>query len=311
MDMKQLTCFVAAADTGNFTRASEKLNTAQSALSRNISNLEAELGVQLFIRAGRGVELSPEGVIAYDRAKKLLRDFRAFSRETVSTDHPPAICKIALAAHGGLGPVVLPHVAKLLRQSGEHVQFRLIEGLSEQIEREVCTGSIDIGLVIRRSGFDVERADLETISLIHDESVALCAVETSDVRGEAWPAHVALKQPLVLAPTGALERAATENWARHLDVTLNVVGEAASVPIRIQLARDLQAVVILPRIGLATVIRSARWQAHLLVHDDLYTGIQWFIIYRRSDGDRLIHRIVEVIRQEALLLAERSQEFLG
>jgi LysR family nitrogen assimilation transcriptional regulator len=311
MDMKQLKCFVAAAETGNFTRASAQLNTAQSALSRNISNLEAELGLQLFIRAGRGVQLSPEGIIAYDKAKKLLSDFRAFSRDSVSTEHRPATRRVALAAHGGMGPCFLPYVAKLLSRSDEHIQFRLSEEFSEQIERNVCSGEADIGLVLRRSGFRVERSDLETITLVDDELYAINAADDPSVIGEAWPAHLALNYPLILAPTGSRERASVENWARQQNIILNVVGEAASFPTRIQMGRDLGAILILPRIGLADLITRGHWKAHPIAPDDYYLGIQWFVIYRRSDGDRLIRGIVEVIRREALILSDRSRELLA
>jgi LysR family transcriptional regulator, transcription activator of glutamate synthase operon len=61
MEMRQLKYFLAVAESEHVTQASEALHVAQSAISRQISNLENELGVQLFIRQGRNVKLTPIG----------------------------------------------------------------------------------------------------------------------------------------------------------------------------------------------------------------------------------------------------------
>jgi LysR family cyn operon transcriptional activator len=69
MNFAHLRTFVAIADHGGFGRAAARLNLTQSAASRQIQGLEAELGVKLFDRIGRGVQLTSEG-------EDLLRRFR-------------------------------------------------------------------------------------------------------------------------------------------------------------------------------------------------------------------------------------------
>lgn len=72
MELRQLRYFVAVADTLNFSRASESLYVSQSALSKQIADLEQELGVVLFQRDKRTVELSPAGRVLLGEAKSIL-----------------------------------------------------------------------------------------------------------------------------------------------------------------------------------------------------------------------------------------------
>lgn len=302
MDMKQLKCFVAAAQAGNFTRASEQLNTAQSALSRHIANLEAELGVQLFVRMGRGVELSPEGAIAYDRAVKLLGDFRGFSRDVTLAKDKAATRWVTMAAHGGMGPRLLPRVARLIRQTDENVHFRVGEALSEHIERDVSLDECQVGIVMRRIGFQVERTDLETIKLIDDEVIAIQPCDKGGTIGEPWTADEAMRHPVVMPPTGSIERASFENWARRYDRQLHVVGEAVSVAMRLELARQIGATCLLPSIVMADLIERSRWRVHPLVYDEHYRGNEWFVIYRRTEGDPLIRAVAEMVQRQVLAM---------
>jgi DNA-binding transcriptional LysR family regulator len=81
MEIKQLQFFVAVAQFENITRAAERLNVAQSALSRQIQTLEHELGIALFERHGKRIVLSREGSIFLEEARAILsRVDRAVSR---------------------------------------------------------------------------------------------------------------------------------------------------------------------------------------------------------------------------------------
>lgn len=73
IDLRQLNTFLTVADTGSFSRASEKLYVAQPALSRQIRMLEEALNVEVFVRHGRGVVLTAAGELLYERARTLLQ----------------------------------------------------------------------------------------------------------------------------------------------------------------------------------------------------------------------------------------------
>ncbi|MDC0662956.1 LysR family transcriptional regulator [Marinobacter sp. SS21] len=74
VDLRQLNTFITVADTGSFSRASEKLFVAQPALSRQIRMLESALNVEVFVRHGRGVVLTAAGELLYERTRALFQD---------------------------------------------------------------------------------------------------------------------------------------------------------------------------------------------------------------------------------------------
>jgi DNA-binding transcriptional LysR family regulator len=68
MDLKQITYFIAIAEKGSISAAAAHVRIAQPALSAQIANLEADLGITLFSRHGRGVTLTPAGAVFLDHA---------------------------------------------------------------------------------------------------------------------------------------------------------------------------------------------------------------------------------------------------
>lgn len=77
MSLTQLRYFVAVAEEGNVGRAAQRLHVSQPPLSRQIRALEDELGVPLFTRTARGLQLLPSGEPVLAQAKKILADVDA------------------------------------------------------------------------------------------------------------------------------------------------------------------------------------------------------------------------------------------
>ena len=76
MTLQQLTYFLAAARHGSFSAAAESLHMAQPSLSEQVRRLEAELGVPLFVRAGKGLELTEAGQLLQPHAERTLDEAR-------------------------------------------------------------------------------------------------------------------------------------------------------------------------------------------------------------------------------------------
>ena len=82
ISLKQFRYFVEIVDAGSYSRAAEKLYVAQSALSRQIKELENEVQALLLMRDARHIELTAAGQVFYDRAKRILDDIEETVRQT-------------------------------------------------------------------------------------------------------------------------------------------------------------------------------------------------------------------------------------
>ena len=81
MELRHLRTIAAVARHGSFTKAGEELHLAQSAISQQIRRLEAELGIQVFTRSSRSVELTAEGRLVLDYAHRVLHEVEGLQNE--------------------------------------------------------------------------------------------------------------------------------------------------------------------------------------------------------------------------------------
>src|SRR5260370_33401848 len=89
MELRHLRYFVAVAEEGSLTVAAERrLHTAQPSLSRQIRDLECEVGEQLFTRSVRGIELTPAGRAFLDHARLALAQVEAAASAARQASHP-------------------------------------------------------------------------------------------------------------------------------------------------------------------------------------------------------------------------------
>jgi DNA-binding transcriptional LysR family regulator len=115
MDTARITSFVAAADAGSLSRAAERLGQQLSGVSRHISELEADLGVRLFDRTGRGVRLTAAGERFLERGKQVLREVELARAEARGED-ARELSLLRLSAPPDLSQHVLPGVLASLSE---------------------------------------------------------------------------------------------------------------------------------------------------------------------------------------------------
>ena len=176
MELRQLHYFVAVADTLSFSRAAESLYVSQSALSKQMSSLEEELGVELFTRGGkRSVALTQEGEILLKEAKELLmrsEKLVPLLRHSAGNTSPRASVFIAVEPRAADDPIIhrlLTNVVYAQRQlhPGLRALFRRDE--YTEIKTALMDGSQDLGIFLHSMpGID---EGLETMTLCEDEMV--------------------------------------------------------------------------------------------------------------------------------------------
>ena len=147
MDLRRLRYFVAVAEQRHFGRAAERLFIAQPALSQQIKALEAELGVVLFTRSTRRVELTPAGTRLHQRAGEILHLMDA-AVEEVRRVHAGEEGVIRLGFIGSATYELMPALSRSLQADLPVLQVELKgELLSPEVEAALLERRIDLGVL--------------------------------------------------------------------------------------------------------------------------------------------------------------------
>ncbi|MBP1890345.1 DNA-binding transcriptional LysR family regulator [Clostridium moniliforme] len=145
MDFNQLKYFIVTAKIQHITKAAEKLSLSQSALSRSISNLESELGVPLFDRINRNVQLNKFGEIFLDTAIDLVNKLEK-SKKHLNNIANPDKGEIIVSFVPTLGLQYIPKVLKAYKSVYPNNQLYLKESDSKVINDDLIRGTTDIGI---------------------------------------------------------------------------------------------------------------------------------------------------------------------
>lgn len=147
MELHQLRYVAAVAEAGSFTRAAELLYLAQPSLSVQIRKLEKELGVTLFERLGRKVELTTAGEAFLEHVRPALFHLERAREEAVAVRDLQR-GRLAVGALPSVGATLLPKVLAEYRADHPDIEVRLIEhNLSTEFERMVQVGEFDLAVI--------------------------------------------------------------------------------------------------------------------------------------------------------------------
>lgn len=145
MEIHQLRYFVAVAETGNFTRASERAHISQPSLSQQILKLEAEIGHKLFHRLGRKAVLTEAGTTFLERARRILFEVENAAKEL--SDHPSLERRINVGAVQTVMPYLLTPFIAELRATHPNLTVDAREDFRANLVRAVVEGDLDLAVV--------------------------------------------------------------------------------------------------------------------------------------------------------------------
>ena len=146
MDIRDMQYLLVVAEEGNITAAAKRLHMAQPPLSRQIKQLEDELGVQLFERGKRKVKLTEAGHLLRSRAEQILELLNSTTKELQDFD-TGIRGTLSIGAVTASGATVLPQLIKEFHNRYPNVSFRLREGETRRITELLDRGVIDLGMV--------------------------------------------------------------------------------------------------------------------------------------------------------------------
>jgi LysR family hca operon transcriptional activator len=147
MELRHLRYFIAVAEEGSFlTAAQRRLNTSQPSLSRQIRDLESEVGVQLLERQARGVALTDAGRVFLDHARLALSQVEAATDGARRTAQPqkPAL---SMGFMVGLEVMWLPHLLRILREEEPEIEVTLTSQSSPELALALTRGKLDIAFL--------------------------------------------------------------------------------------------------------------------------------------------------------------------
>lgn len=143
MELRHLKYFVAVVEEQSFTRAAEKLFIAQPPLSRQVQNLESELGIQLFERGSRPLQTTAAGHYFYKQALKILsqtEESKSMAKRVALQERTVNIGFVGSLLYG-----LLPRIIHLLRQQRPNIQTELVEMTASEQIQALKEGIIDVG----------------------------------------------------------------------------------------------------------------------------------------------------------------------
>lgn len=146
MELRQIQYFIEVAKREHVTEAATYLHIAQSAVSRQIFNLESELGVDLFIREGRNVKLTPIGRVFLEHVEEAVTILDNARRE-VKEYLDPGHGTIRIGFPSSLATYTMPTAISAFRDRYPEVKFQLKQGAYYDLIDRVSKGDIDMALL--------------------------------------------------------------------------------------------------------------------------------------------------------------------
>jgi DNA-binding transcriptional LysR family regulator len=177
MDVRQLRYFLAVAECRNFTRAAERVHVSQPSLSVQVAALEDELGVPLFDRLGRQVELTAAGTILREHAERIIRETEQAAqliRELTGGVHG----RLIVGTVSTVNLYLIPPLVGRFKEQFPKVHLQIHAQPSSAIEADLLANRADIGiclLPVHHERFITNRLFDETLVLVAPPQFPLSA----------------------------------------------------------------------------------------------------------------------------------------
>jgi DNA-binding transcriptional LysR family regulator len=192
LTLQQLTYFLAAARHGSFSAGAESLHMAQPSLSEQVRRLEAELGVPLFVRAGRGLELTEAGQLLRPHAERTLAEAQQ-AMESVREVRELTGGTVAFGTFSSAHHYLTGGLVQDFRTRYPGVRIRVVGQNSAEVADAVRNGGLEAGLIV----LPIEDAGLDVRVAVREELLYISA--NPDRVNEPVTIEKLAQAPLILA----------------------------------------------------------------------------------------------------------------
>jgi LysR family transcriptional regulator, hca operon transcriptional activator len=243
MELRHLRYYVAVAEAGSLTvAAAQKLRTSQPSLSRQIRNLEDEVGVQLLRRSARGIELTPAGRAFLDHARVVLSQVEAAGEAARRVAHPAKPC-FAMGFLTGHELTWMPEALQILRDELPNVDVMISSQYSPLLANALLKGTVDAAFLRRERGVPdlafrlLVKEPLVVILPSNHRLAALKAISPGDLVGETF---------VGVADTAPVLRAVIDNYLKRSGINITPAHEVDHVVMGVSLIASTGGVGLLP-----------------------------------------------------------------
>jgi LysR family hca operon transcriptional activator len=253
MELRHLRYFVAVAEEKSITVAAKRrLRTAQPSLSRQLRELETEVGAELMTRSARGIELTAAGKVFLDHARLALAQVEAAASAARRAAHPEQRT-LALGFLSGCEPEWLPGVMHVLREELPRIEVTISSKHSPQLADGLATGKLDAAFLRPEERYP----DLVYKVLVREPLIVILpsdhrlasrkAIGLKDLVGETF---------IGMADQAPVLRSIIEDYIRRSGVDLQPTHRVEYLSMAMSLVASTRGVALLPDFARNFLTRS-------------------------------------------------------
>lgn len=243
MELRHIRYFVAVADAGSLTVAAERtLHTSQPSLSRQIRDLEEEVGAQLLTRTPRGIELTAAGRAFLDQARLVLSQVEAAGEAARRVAHPTKPC-FAMGFLTGHEISWMPEALQILRDELPNVDVMISSDYSPRLADALSKGKIDAAFIRREEAaqglaYEILLQEPLVVVLPSDHRLAaLKAISLQDIVGETF---------LTVSDTAPALRVVIDDYLKRSGIDIKPSHEVDNLAMAMSLIASTRGVALLP-----------------------------------------------------------------
>jgi LysR family hca operon transcriptional activator len=243
MELRHLRYFIAVAEEGGLLSAAQKrLHTSQPSLSRQIRDLESEVGVKLLERQARGVTLTAAGKIFLEHARLALLQVEAATDGARRTAQPEKVA-LAMGFLAGQEVVWLPHALRILREEAPEAEITLSSQSSPELALGLMRGKLDVAFLrpeLQAVGVSFKFLAKEPLIAVLPAGHRLTSrkkIRPQDLAGEIYVSSTR---------TSPVLKSVIQNYASKVGITLKAEYEGENLPAAMSLVTSTGGVTLIP-----------------------------------------------------------------
>ena len=302
MDFKSLQYFQVVAQELNITRAAERLHMSQPPLSTQIHNLEEDLGVTLFVRGKRHLQLTEAGHLLLQRSEQMLT-LADKTRSDLTTLENALSGVIHIGIVEGLAPFLAAKYIAGFQEEFPLVRYQLWNGNSDAVLDDLSRGLADVAVIAR----PYDREHLDGITLGVEPWVAILSEKhpLAAEPGTTVPLTKLSGEPLIV-PSRKSRVESIRRWFSGIGTEANIRVETANYLDAIALAEQNVGISIFPR----TVRGNHMGTVSKIITDPVRTAEYVLVVEKEQRLTPLVEEFINYVRdsvEEAALSGDKPE----